>query len=95
MLYVSPLLFLSTVLTLTATALVFKVFGGRAEILPGAAEDLGVVNGNIQEVIEGLKVVKAFTHEKQAKAALTSSTRPTAPRLPRPISIPRPSCLCP
>ena len=29
---------------------------------------LGAVNGEIQETIEGLKVVKAFTHEAQAKA---------------------------
>jgi len=28
---------------------------------------LGDVNGEIQEIIEGLKVVKAFTHEEQAK----------------------------
>ena len=28
---------------------------------------LGDVNGDIQEIIEGLKVVKAFTHEEQAK----------------------------
>lgn len=26
------------------------------------------MNGEIQEIIEGLKVVKAFTHEEQAKA---------------------------
>lgn len=25
------------------------------------------MNGDIQEIIEGLKVVKAFTHEEQAK----------------------------
>ena len=29
---------------------------------------MGKVNGSIQETIEGLKVVKAFTHEAQAKA---------------------------
>jgi ATP-binding cassette subfamily B protein len=70
MLYVSPLLFLSTILTLTATFLVFKVFGGRSrKYYREQQRTLGMVNGNIQEIIEGLKVVKAFTHEKQAKAA--------------------------
>ena len=28
---------------------------------------MGAMNGDIQEVIEGLKVVKAFTHENEAR----------------------------
>ncbi|MBU5436187.1 ABC transporter ATP-binding protein [Pseudoflavonifractor sp. MSJ-37] len=69
MLVVSPLLFLVSVLTLGATFLVFKVFGGKSRRYYKAQQDaLGQVNGNIQETIEGLKVVKAFTHEEQAKA---------------------------
>ena len=68
MLVVSPLLFLVSVLTLGATFLVFKVFGGKSRRYYKAQQDaLGQVNGNIQETIEGLKVVKAFTHEEQAK----------------------------
>ncbi len=70
MLYVSPILFLATLLTLTGNFMVFKVFGGRSRKYYRQQQTaLGKVNGNIQEVIEGLRVVKAFTHEKQAKAA--------------------------
>ena len=39
------------------------------------------MNGEIQEIIEGLKVVKAFTHEEQAKAdfrALNTAYRDAA-----------------
>ena len=62
MLVVSPLLFLVSVLTLGSTFLVFKVFGGRSRRYYKKQQDaLGDVNGNIQEMIEGLKVVKAFT----------------------------------
>lgn len=69
MLYVSPVLFLSTVFTLGAMFLVFKVFGGRSrKYYQQQQKTLGRVNGNIQEMIEGLKVVKAFTHEDRAKA---------------------------
>ena len=68
MLTVSPLLFLVSVLTLGATFLVFQVFGGRSRrFYQEQQANLGAVNGNIQETIEGLKVIKAFTHEEQAK----------------------------
>ena len=68
MLVVSPLLFLVSVLTLGSTFLVFKVFGGRSRRYYRQQQaDLGDMNGNIQETIEGLKVVKAFTHEEAAK----------------------------
>jgi len=69
MLFVSPILFLVTILTLTATFMVFKVFGGKSRTFYRQQQTaLGKVNGNIQETIEGLKVVKAFTHEKRSKA---------------------------
>lgn len=69
MLAVNPLLFLVSVLTLGSTFAVFKVFGGKSrKYYQKQQASLGEVNGNIQETIEGLKVVKAFTHEEQAKA---------------------------
>ena len=72
MLYVSPVLFLATILTLAANFAVFKVFGGRSrKYYSRQQQTLGKVNGNIQEMIEGLKVVKAFTHEKRAKEAFS------------------------
>ena len=68
MLAVNPLLFLVSVVTLGSTFAVFKVFGGRSrKYYQKQQAALGAVNGNIQETIEGLKVVKAFTHEEQAK----------------------------
>ena len=47
----------------------FKKLGGRSRrFYQQQQAALGKVNGSIQETIEGLKVVKAFTHEEQAKA---------------------------
>ena len=68
MLCTSPLLFIITVLVLASSLMVFKVFGGKSRIYYRKQQAaLGQVNGEIQEVIEGLKVVKAFTHEDLAK----------------------------
>ena len=68
MIYTSPILFLVTLLALAASLGVFKVFGGRSRVYYRKQQAaLGQVNGDIQEVIEGLKVVKAFTHEEIAK----------------------------
>jgi ATP-binding cassette subfamily B protein len=69
MIYTCPPLFLVTILTLAATLIVFKKMGGKSrEYYRKQQAALGEVNGNIQEIIEGLKVVKAFGHEEQAKA---------------------------
>lgn len=69
MFYISPILFLITVLILGLTFLVFKTIGGKSrKYYQEQQANLGKVNGNIQEMIEGLKVVKAFTHEEEAKA---------------------------
>lgn len=69
MLVINWKLFLVTVAVLALTMAVFKVLGGKSRKYYQAQQAaLGEVNGNIQEMIEGLKVVKAFTHEEQAKA---------------------------
>ncbi len=69
MLVINWKLFLVTVVVLALTMAVFKVLGGKSRKYYQAQQAaLGEVNGNIQEMIEGLKVVKAFTHEEQAKA---------------------------
>ena len=69
MIYVSWQLFLISVLVLAVTMLVFRYFGGKSRTYFRQQQaSLGAVNGNIQEVIEGLKVVKAFTHEEAAQA---------------------------
>ena len=76
MLYTSPILFLVTALTLFASMLVFKVFGGRSRSYYRRQQSaLGQVNGEIQETIEGLKVVKAFSHEKLVKEEFDALNR--------------------
>ena len=68
MLVTNPLLFLVTLVILAVTMLIFSWMGGKSRKNYQAQQAaLGDVNGNIQEMIEGLKVVKAFTHEEAAK----------------------------
>ena len=76
MIYTSPILFIVTVLTLALSLLVFKVLGGRSRNYYRRQQAaLGRVNGEIQEIIEGLKVVKAFTHEDISKAEFDTLNR--------------------
>ena len=75
-------LFLVTGLVLAAMMLLIRVLGGRSRRSYRAQQAaMGAMNGDIQEVIEGLKVVKAFTHENIAKqkfAALNTEYRDAA-----------------
>ena len=60
-------LFLVTIATLIVTAMVVSKRGKKSQFYFRAEHStLGELNGNIQEMIEGLKVVKAFTHEEAA-----------------------------
>jgi ATP-binding cassette subfamily B protein len=69
MLITSLPLFPVTLITLAAAGIAFKVFGSKSRAYYRKQQRaLGFVNGNIQEIIEGLRVVKAFTHEEKAKA---------------------------
>ena len=69
MLYLSPILFLITIVMLVVIFTVFKILGNLGRTYYGRQQAaLGAVNGDIQEMIEGMKVIKAFTHEEQAKA---------------------------
>ncbi|WP_435321535.1 ABC transporter ATP-binding protein [Muriventricola aceti] len=68
MLFINGKLFLVTALLLIVTVYLFRTLGGRSrKYYQQQQSALGDVNGEIQEIIEGLKVVKAFTHEEQAK----------------------------
>ncbi len=67
MIYLSPILFLISVVMLVAILLVIKIVGGRSRAYYREQQAaLGALNGDIQEMISGMKVVKAFTHEEQA-----------------------------
>ena len=73
MVSLSPLLFLASLVMLGGVMAVFAVFGRRSRKYFARQQGaLGAVNGNIQEMIEGMKVVKAFNHEEQAKARFQS-----------------------
>lgn len=68
MLFINWKLFIVTALLLVVMMKLFGVLGGRSRAyFQRQQQTLGAMNGEIQEVIEGLKVVKAFTHEEKAK----------------------------
>ena len=68
MIRLSPMLFLVSLVMLVGITTVFTFFGKRSrKYYTRQQAALGAMNGNIQEMIEGLKVVKAFNHEDQAK----------------------------
>ena len=69
MLVLSPALTLVTFGTLLVMLLVVKTIGSRSRrYFAGQQEALGEVNGYIEEMIEGQKVIKVFNHEKEAQA---------------------------
>ena len=73
MLAINWKLFLVTLAVLALTLFLFKKLGGKSrKYYQRQQATLGALNGNIQEMVEGLKVVKAFTHEEQAKADFKS-----------------------
>ena len=68
MLYLSPLLFLVTVFSLWLMLLVIMTVGKRSRrYFMAQQRDLGIINGYIEEMVEGQKVIKVFNHEQAAK----------------------------
>ncbi len=68
MLVLSPLLTLITFGMLVIMLLVVKVIGSRSRrYFAGQQAAIGAVNGYIEEMIEGQKVIKVFNHETAAK----------------------------
>ncbi len=68
MLYLSPLLFLVTVFSLGLMLAVVMTVGKRSRrYFMAQQRDLGELNGYIEEMIEGQKVVKVFNHERKAR----------------------------
>ena len=69
MLFTCAPLFLVTLFVLAASFFAIRIIGGRSrKLYQRQQQALGEMNGNIQEMIEGLRVVKAFTHEDAARA---------------------------
>ena len=82
MIYLSPLLtFLSFVMVIVAMNVTKKVAGLSGRYFMEQQKDLGTVNGYIEEMMSGQKVVKVFCHEEQSMAefkALNDSLRNSA-----------------
>ena len=69
MIYLSPPLFGLAVIFLVLMILAVTKIGKQSrKYFRNQQENLGRMNGNIEETIEGLKVVKVFNHEEQANA---------------------------
>ena len=69
MLFPCAPIFLVTLFVLAASFFAIRIIGGRSrKLYQRQQQALGEMNGNIQEMIEGLRVVKAFTHEDAARA---------------------------
>ena len=70
MLMLSWKLFIVTLITVIISFTLVKGVGKYSKILFKKQQaSLGALNGNIEEMLEGLKVVKAFNYEKRAKEA--------------------------
>ena len=68
MIITSPLLFLVTIFCLGLMLAVVMTVGKRSRYFFAEQQrDSGVVNGYIEEMIEGQKVIKVFNHEEKAR----------------------------
>lgn len=68
MLYMSPVLFLMTIVSLALMLVIIMTIGKRSrQYFAAQQRDLGIINGYIEEMIEGQKVIKVFNHESEAK----------------------------
>ena len=72
MLVMNPLLTLITVAFLFLMLLVVKTIGGKSRVnFQRQQQTLGALNGYIEEMIEGQKVIKVFSHEEKAMEAFS------------------------
>ena len=68
MLLISPILTLVLMVTVSAILMVTKVVAGKsAGFFIGQQTALGAVNGYVEEMINGQRVIKVFCHEKTIK----------------------------
>ncbi len=69
MLFLNPVLTVIVIAVLFLQLFVIKVVGGKSGMFFGRQQKaMGEMNGYIEEMIEGQKVVKVFCHEHKAKA---------------------------
>ena len=69
MIVLSPVLMVIVILSICVIMFLTKKIGGKSKnYFVGQQKSVGAVNGYIEEMIEGQKVVKVFNHEEAAKA---------------------------
>ena len=69
MIITSPILTVLQLITVLAVVFVTKLIAGKsAKFFIGQQRSLGTVNGYVEEMINGQRVVKVFTHEDVCKA---------------------------
>ena len=70
MIYLSPVLMIFTIAFSILTIIVTKTIAGKSsKYYINQQKSLGTVNGYIEEMLNGQKVIKVFTHEEKAKEA--------------------------
>lgn len=73
MLWLSPSLSVVAVLTVAVMVLLTKVLGGKSgRYFTTQQSDLSTLNGYVEEMMTGQKVIKVFCHETETKAAFDS-----------------------
>ncbi|MCO7176223.1 ABC transporter ATP-binding protein [Sporolactobacillus kofuensis] len=66
MIWISPVLTLATLMIVPLVFLVTKTIAGRtSKLFVAQQNELGTLNGQIEESISGLSIIKAFSHEHQ------------------------------
>ncbi len=68
MIILSPIIFVATLLMIICMFFVVKILGGKSKKNYRAQQaKIGILNGNIEETIGGLKEIKAFNNEQDAR----------------------------
>ena len=74
MIVLSPMLFGFALIFLVVMMIVVSQIGKQSrKYFRAQQKNLGAMNGNIEESIEGMKVIKVFNHEEQAIADFTET----------------------
>ena len=72
--YLSPILFAFALISLIIMMVTVSKIGKQSrKYFRAQQKNLGVMNGNIEETIEGMKVIKVFNHEEQAISEFTET----------------------
>lgn len=70
MLWISPMMTLILLVTLPLSVVVIKAIASRSQIyFKGQQAELGQLNGHVEEMYTGHRIIKAFGHERKSIAA--------------------------